>query len=53
MAKLLESAREALLRWDLLDPQALDEALSALRAWGERLDAAVWYAVNWAEGRRA
>lgn len=52
MVKILAGAREAMLRWDLLDAQALDEAMANLRAWGERPDAAVWYAVAWAEGRR-
>ena len=31
---------------------AFDAALDALRSWGRRPDAAMWYAVSWAEGRR-
>jgi len=49
-AGILEGARETIMKFDLLAPSAFDAAISELRRWGERPDAALWYAVSWAEG---
>jgi SAM-dependent methyltransferase len=48
----LRGAREAVLAAGTLDGEGLDAALAALERWAGRPDAAIWYAVNWAEGRR-
>ncbi|MGH9404566.1 MAG: class I SAM-dependent methyltransferase [Terriglobia bacterium] len=50
---LLEGARERIVEWQLLAPAAFDRAVSALREWKERPDAAMWFATAWAEGVRA
>lgn len=52
LAGVLEGARPAILDTEDLTPQSFDAALSALRAWGGRPDAALWFAVSWAEGIR-
>lgn len=49
-AGILEGAREAMVRLDLIEAAAIDAAVNSLRAWGRREDAALWYAVSWAEG---
>ena len=48
----LAGAREAMVSGGLLGAAEIDAALSAFRAWGERRDSAIWYAVCWAEGVR-
>ena len=48
---LLEGARDVILGHHLVSPAALDDGLAALGSWGERQDAALWYARAWAEGR--
>jgi SAM-dependent methyltransferase len=48
---VLRGAREAILG-SHLEPQALDDGLAALHEWGRRPDAAIWYALAWAEGVR-
>ena len=52
LAGLLESARDPILAAGDLDRARMDTALAALRAWGERPDAAFWFARCWAEGVR-
>ncbi len=49
---ILEGARAVMLEQRLIEERALNEALAALRAWGQRGDAALWYAMSWAEGVR-
>jgi SAM-dependent methyltransferase len=49
---IFEGVRARLLEASLLDEADYRAALAALRAWGERPDAALWYAVLWAEGVR-
>jgi hypothetical protein len=49
---VLSGARESMLAQDLLTATALDARLTAIREWARRPDAALWYAVSWAEGRR-
>ena len=48
---VLQGAREAVLAAHL-DLELFEQALSAVREWGRRPDAALWYAVSWAEGVR-
>ena len=49
---ILAGARETILSQALLDRASLEQALEALRVWGRRPDAAFWFAMSWAEGRR-
>jgi SAM-dependent methyltransferase len=51
LAGILEGAREPILSGGLLMEHALDGALATLREWGSRPDAAMWFAMAWAEGR--
>ena len=51
MAGVVEGARAAVLAGGF-DEAAFDAALREVRAWKARDDAALWYAVNWAEARR-
>jgi SAM-dependent methyltransferase len=52
LAGILRGARPAVLGHDLLGADEFDSALAALAAWGLRPDAAFWYALCWAEGRK-
>jgi SAM-dependent methyltransferase len=49
---ILAGAREAILSEGRLDPAAFEAGLEALRAWAARPDAALWFAICWAEGVR-
>jgi SAM-dependent methyltransferase len=51
-AGLLEGAREAILAGGLFDAACFDAGLAALRDWKRRPDAAMWFALSWAEGAR-
>lgn len=53
LIRILAGVREPILAVGEVDAVGFRAALEALRAWGERPDAAMWYAVSWAEGRRA
>src|SRR5262245_4142341 len=50
---VMGGAREEILSTGALDAEAFDEALSSLRDWGVRPDAAAWYFMAYAEGVRA
>ena len=52
LARIFEGARAAIVDPGMVEPDAFDEALRALRAWGRRPDAAFWFARCWAEGVR-
>ncbi len=52
MAGILDGAREAILQAGRIERAAFDQALAAFRAWRDRPDAALWFAVSWAEGIR-
>lgn len=52
MVGLLFGAREPIVKGGLLEPEQFDRALDALRLWAGRPDAALWYAIFWAEGIR-
>jgi len=50
--RILQGVREPILALGEFDPASFDECLEAIRRWGRRPDAALWYAVSWAEGMR-
>jgi len=52
MIDILLGARDTILAESLLDADSFAAAIEALRQWGRRPDAAVWYAICWAEGVR-
>lgn len=49
---VIESARGSVLGHALLSEDAFDGALESARLWSRRPDAAIWYAICWAEGVR-
>lgn len=49
---LLQGLREPILELGMFDATAFDEGIAALRMWGSRPDAALWFGVCWAEGVR-
>lgn len=49
---VLTGALEPILRLGSLDRAQFDEAIAQLRSWKLRPDAALWYAIPWAEGAR-
>ena len=49
---ILRGARADIESQRLLDAAAIDRVCEELAAWGERPDAAFWYAMSWAEGTR-
>jgi SAM-dependent methyltransferase len=53
MLGVVMTARELIIESHLFDERAFDETVAAFRAWAGRPDAAIWYAMNWAEGVRA
>jgi SAM-dependent methyltransferase len=52
LVRILAGARGPILAQGGLSPGAFDACLAHLRRWGERPDAAYWYAFSWAEGVR-
>ena len=52
MLGVVMTARQLILENDLLEERVFDDAVTAFQTWSARPDAAVWYAMNWAEGRR-
>jgi SAM-dependent methyltransferase len=52
IARILEGVKSEIVALGEFDAASFDERLSHLREWGTRSDAAIWYAVSWAEGRR-
>ena len=50
--EILVGAGDAIRAACAIDRASFDSALAALETWSERRDAAIWYAMNWAEGRR-
>jgi SAM-dependent methyltransferase len=51
-ASILRGARAEIESLRLFDGTALDRACQEVTAWGQRPDAALWYAMCWAEGTR-
>ena len=52
MAGVVESAGDALVAAGAIERADLEQRLERLRAFGRRDDAALWYALCWAEGVR-
>ena len=52
MAGVVEGARESIVSAGILESASYDAAIAALREWGQRPDAGVWFARCWAEGKR-
>ena len=48
----LQGAREAMVDGGLLGALEIDAALATFLEWSRRPEAAIWYAVSWAEGAR-
>jgi SAM-dependent methyltransferase len=53
LVRIMQGVREPILQLGEFEPVSFDQALAAIRDWGRRPDAAYWYAISWAEGRRA
>ena len=49
---VIETARSVMTGPIGLARKELDRTMRALRAWGRRPDAAIWYGLAWAEGVR-
>src|SRR5262245_43222146 len=52
LIRILDGVRGPILALGEWDPAAFDQCLAAIRTWGARPDAALWYATSWAEGLR-
>lgn len=52
VVRILQGVRGQILDLGEIDEAFFDGCLAAIRDWQHRPDAAIWYAVSWAEGRR-
>lgn len=52
IARILEGARATILAVGETDEAGLDAAVTSLRVWAGRPDAAIWYSMAWAEGEK-
>jgi SAM-dependent methyltransferase len=52
LVEIIQGVREPILSLGEFDSPSFDERIQALRTWGQRPDAAFWYAFSWAEGVR-
>ena len=52
MAGVVRTARETILEMSLFDREAFDRVMEECERWSRRPDAAIWFAVAWAEGAR-
>src|SRR5262249_28757558 len=52
LIRILEGAGPAILDNALLDADSFALGMEALTPWRQRPDAAIWFAISWAEGRR-
>ena len=52
MAAILRGARETIIGMSLFDANAFDTVMREYEKWARRADAAMWFAVSWAEGAR-
>ncbi|HVS33158.1 MAG TPA: methyltransferase domain-containing protein [Thermoanaerobaculia bacterium] len=52
MIGVVTTARQTILDMALLDAPTFDAAIAAYRKWARRPDAAIWFSMCWAEGRR-
>jgi SAM-dependent methyltransferase len=51
LAEVMRTGRTLVAAARLMDADAYQAGIDALDAWATHPDAAIWYAVNWAEGR--
>jgi SAM-dependent methyltransferase len=51
LEKILQGARAPILARGLIEQTAFEQAIAALRSWGQQPDAAFWFSMCWAEGR--
>jgi ubiquinone/menaquinone biosynthesis C-methylase UbiE len=49
---VLRSAKERMVRCELIDDDAFEHVIESIALWKGRTDAAMWYAISWAEGVR-
>ena len=49
---VLVSARQTILEHRLFEESHFDDVIGAYRRWSQRSDAAIWYAMAWAEGTK-
>jgi len=49
---VIVGAKEVIIKHQLLDKDYFENAITALHQWKKRPDAALWYAMNWAEGTK-
>ena len=52
LVRILQGVRGPILDLGEVEAAFFDGCVAAIRSWGERPDAALWYAISWAEGRR-
>ena len=52
MISIVRGARDAILGMSLFDRNAFDRVVREYETWSKRPDAAMWFAVAWAEGAR-
>jgi SAM-dependent methyltransferase len=52
MAGVVRTARETMISMRLVEADAFDRAMDEYARWSQRPDAALWFAVSWAEGTR-
>jgi hypothetical protein len=49
---VIARAKEQMLSYQLFDEKRFDQIISSFQLWNRQSDAALWYAVSWAEGVR-
>ena len=47
----LDSAKDAMLKYDLIDEDTYNTVIQQLNVWQEKPDAALWYGMCWADGK--
>jgi ubiquinone/menaquinone biosynthesis C-methylase UbiE len=50
---ILVGARDAIIATAGFEPHAFDQGIASFQQWRNRADAAMWYAISWAEGVRS
>lgn len=50
---VLRSAKDRMVEWELIGEDAFEAACASIESWQRQPDAAIWYAIAWAEGVRA
>ena len=52
MISIVRGARDTIIKMSLFDAKAFDDVVRGYEVWARRPDAAMWFAVAWAEGAR-